>query len=333
MFMHLARSLLALAPLLLVASAPSALGGCSKENDPAPVPTPAAQAQAVQASVASAQAARASIASAQAAHDHQAPGMTEDAAPSAPVPMGAPGGGVMPDAGAPAAGAAMASTAPSGDTAPMNMVAPTGMARMLGQPPMAGGSGASGGLPAAMGAPHIYHLGADTFFLDQASAIGLTSEQQKRLTALKENASIAYVTTQRKIEQGEQDLWVLSSAEVPDVVRIETKIGDIARLTGQQRMEFIRTVGKAVGVLSDAQRKAVATRANAGQPAAMAPDPSASSMGRGDGGPPSGGMGMGDPGKMPPGMPMHGGGMPRPGMGMGMGGMADAGASGGMGHM
>ncbi|MBC7061353.1 hypothetical protein G6O49_23520, partial [Salmonella enterica subsp. enterica serovar Enteritidis] len=89
------------------------------------------------------------------------------------------------------------------------------------------------GLPAAIGAPHIYHLAADTFFLDQATALGLTAEQQKKLTALKESAGVAYATTQRKIDQKEQDLWVISSSEAPDVAKIETKIGEIARLTGQ----------------------------------------------------------------------------------------------------
>ena len=86
---------------------------------------------------------------------------------------------------------------------------------------MASGSSAAGGLPAAIGAPHIYHLGADTFFLDRASAIGLTSEQQMRLSALRENAALTYATTQRKIDQGEQDLWVLSSSEAPEIAKIE----------------------------------------------------------------------------------------------------------------
>ena len=314
MSIHLARSFYTLAPMALVAM----LGGCSKadEDKAGAVPNPTLQAQAAQAS----------IASAQAAHDHPAMGMSEDdsaAASSAPTAMGAP------DADSPPVSMGSVATG----------LAPTGMARMLGQPPMPGGSSAGGGLPPAMGAPHLYHLGADTFFLDQATAIGLTSEQQKTLTALKENAATSYATTQRKIDQDEQDLWVLSASEAPDVAKVETKIGEIARRTGQQRMDFIRIVGKAVGVLSDAQRRAVASQAaqaatmqqGAMPPTdAMPPAPGASGMSAGGAAPPSGGMGMGGPSKMPAGMG-RGGGMAAPGAATGS--MTDAGSSSGMGHM
>ncbi len=291
------------ARMLLVASILALVGGCSKaDEDKASATTnPVRQAQTVQSS----------IASAQAAQD--------------------PGGGMAPTGDGTASSAPMAMAAPSAASRPMNMgapaagapaeMAPTGMARMLGQPPMASASGASAGLPSATGAPHIYHLGADTFFLDQAKAVGLTEAQQKRLTALKEKSAVAYATTQRKIDQGEQDLWVLSSSETPDITKIETKIGEIARLTGQQRMDFLRTVGGAVGVLSDAQRKAIASM----QPDAM-PAASASAAGMAPGAPPAPmGMGMGD--KKP--------------MGMGMGAMPPPSATasamppapGGMGHM
>ncbi len=273
------------------------LTGCSKTADDTAGATsnPTAQAQAIQSSLA------------QATHDHQMVGM-EDAAPSLPMAMNAT------------------------ESPPTNMSAPTGMARMLGQPPMAS---SAGGLPAAMGAPHIYHLGADSFFLDQASAIGLTSEQQIKLSGLKENAAVAYATTQRKMDQAEQDLWVLSSSEAPDLGKIDAKIGELARLGGQQRMDFIRTVGQAVAVLSDAQRKAVASQAGTMQP--TMPASSTSGMNMGSGAPSSSGaMGMSGPSKMPPGMgpskmpPGMGPTSMPPGMGMGMG---DAGSSGSMGHM
>ncbi len=298
---QIARTFHTPARMLLVASILAIFDGCSKaDEDKASATTnPVRQAQTVQSS----------IASAQAAQD--------------------PGGGMAPGSGDAASSAPMAMAAPSAASPPMNMGAPaggapaetmpTGMARMLGQPPMASGSGASAGLPSATGAPHIYHLGADTFFLDQAAAVGLTEAQQKRLTALKEKSAVSYATAQRKIDQGEQDLWVLSSSEAPDIAKIETKIGETVRLTGQQRMTFIRTVGEAVGVLSDAQRKAIASM----QPTAM-PAASASGAGMGAGAPPAP-MGMG--GKKP--------------MGMGMGAMPPPSATasamppapGGMGHM
>ena len=319
------RSFQTFTTMALVASALAMLDGCSKAADESAAAAPNASAQA--------QAAQLAILAAQAAQNQKQPGtMQEDgaAAPSAPMAMGgaaapsapmAMGGGAVP-------GAPMASGQPAADSPPMNMGAPaagapTGMARLFGQPPMPSGASAAGGLPQAIGAPHIYHLGANTFFLDQASAIGLTTEQQKKLTALKESAATAYATTQRKIDQGEQDLWVLSSSEAPQIAKIETKIGETARLTGQQRMDFIRTVGVAVAVLSDAQRKAVASQGGAMPPSTMPPAASASGMPMGGGAPPPAGMGMGDK-KMPPGMPPPG---------MGMSKMADAGPSGGMGHM
>ena len=207
---------------------------------------------------------------------------------------------------------------------------------------MAGGAMPSGALPAATGAPHLYHLGADSFFLDQANTVGLTSEQQRALTALKENAAMAYATTQRRIEQGEQDLWVLSSSDNPDITKIEAKIGEVARRTGQQRLDFIRAIGKAVSVLSDGQRKAIAAQAGAMQLGTMPPAAGAPSMNMGSppaptmpmGRMPAGAMpppGMGPPGGMPlPGMGPPGG-MPPPGMGMGS--KPDAGPPSGMGHM
>ena len=300
---QIARTFHTPARMLLVAAILVICDGCSKaDEDKASATTnPVRQAQTVQSSIASAQAA---------GEPHAGmPPAGDGATPSDPMAKAAPSGASPPmNMGAPSGGAPAA-------------MAPPGMARMLGQPPMASGSGASGGLPSATGAPHIYHLGADTFFLDQATAIGLTDEQQKRLTALKEKSAVAYATTQRKIDQGEQDLWVLSSSEAPDITKIETKIGEIARLAGQQRMDFLRTVGGAVGVLSDAQRKAIAST----QPNPM-PAASASGTSMGAGAPPAP-MGMGMGGKKP--------------MGMGMGAMPPPSATasamppapGGMGHM
>ncbi len=219
------------------------------------------------------------------------------------------------------AGGAPADPAMAMNTATMG--APTGMSRMLGQPPMVTTSNGGGGLPAALGAPHLYHAGADTFFLDQATAIALTPEQQTKLKALKENASTTYATTQRKIDQGEQDLWVLTSSEQPNAMQIESKIGEITRLGGQQRMDFIRAIGNAVGTLTEAQRKAMASQTMAStQMSAMSPATSASGMNMGGA---SGGTGMGK------GKGMGGMDEMKPKM-KGMGGM-DPAASGGMGHM
>ena len=192
---------------------------------------------------------------------------------------------------------------------------------------MASGPSVAESLPPAPGAPHIYHLGRDSFFLDQASAIGLTREQQQRLAALKEGAAIAYENTQRRIDRGEQDLWVLTSYAAPDLAKIERRIVEIARLGGQQRIDFIRAVGMAVGVLSDAQRKAVASQGAQRPPGTRRTAPSASEMRTGGGSPSPGSTGPGGPRKMPTGME-PGGSMPP--QRREISGTADAGSAGGM---
>jgi hypothetical protein len=300
-----------LVPTVLLLGAIATTAGCSKsDEDNPPSPNTTSQAQATQSS----------IASAQAVHDHAGHDMPQEGPTATGDPM-AMGAGT-PQGGDAAPSGPMAAVAAPSDGSPMNGM-PAGMARMLGQPPMQDSTGGAGGLPSAIGAPHIYHVGADGFFLDQATAIGLTGEQKSKLALLQKSAALAYATTQRKMEQADQDLWVLTSSEKPDATKIETKIGEFARLTGQQRMDFLRAVGDAVGILTEAQRKA-SVLLGAVDPGAMQTAPSASAMTMGDG--PPGGMA-----KKPMGG-MGGRGSKGPPEGMKMGGM-DAGASGGMGHM
>lgn len=298
------------APLVCVAYAVAILDGCSKPDDDygASTSNPTSQALAAQAAIAAAHEANEHHAAGTMHHDNNA------AMPSAPMPAGVPGAGSSPGSMGASDGA------------------PSGMARVLGQPMITGTQSVGGALPAAIGAPHIYHVGADGFFLDQASAIDLTKAQQASLAALKESATNAYATARRKIEQGEQDLWVLSSSDAPDITRIETKINEIAALHGQQRIEFIRSVGAAVGLLSDPQRKAVTSQAAPMQQAKSPPAPAAASgMGAANGAPPPGGMRMPGPQKMQP--PMEPGSAPSPDPAMGAPATSAPAAPSGMGHM
>ena len=270
-----------------------ALSGCSKSEEGKPEPSAASQAQAAQSAIAAAQAAN---------DQHRAMPMQD------------------------AAGAAGAAGTDNGP--PTNRDDPTanmGRKRLLGQP---SAMNAAGGLPAARGAPHIYHVGADGFFLEHASAIGLTPEQQSKLSAIKEKAELAYAATQQKIDEAENDVWTLTSAEKPDATKIDARISEIGRLGARQRMDYVRAIGSAVAVLNAAQHKAViALGPPSGSPAA-----------------PSSSMKMGT---TPPaaGMPMDAGGA-MPGMGMEddmpmapkapmapMGGTPEGGPSRGMGHM
>ena len=77
---------------------------------------------------------------------------------------------------------------------------------------------------------------------------------------LKEKSATAYSATQRKIDQAEQDLWVLTFDVAPDVGKVDVAIRSIALLAAEQRTESMRAVSEATGVLSGAQRKAAFTR-------------------------------------------------------------------------
>jgi uncharacterized small protein (DUF1192 family) len=112
-------------------------------------------------------------------------------------------------------------------------------------------------LPGFPGASHIYHIGATSFFLDHAEHITLTSEQQTQLNRIKEEAMLAQGTLDRQIEESEQQLWVLTGADSPDVTGIEARVGEIAKLTANKRIAFIRSVGQAAGVLTVEQRSAL----------------------------------------------------------------------------
>jgi hypothetical protein len=111
------------------------------------------------------------------------------------------------------------------------------------------------GLPGFPGASHIYHIGATGFFLDHPEHIALTTEQQTALNRFKQKALLEKSSSQRKIDEAEQELWTLTSSDRPDAATIEAKVREIEKLRGDQRLTFIRTVGEAAKVLTDDQRK------------------------------------------------------------------------------
>ncbi len=110
-------------------------------------------------------------------------------------------------------------------------------------------------LPGFPGASHIYHIGATGFFLDHEDHITLTTQQQTTLNHLKEKALLAKSTSQRKIDEAEQELWTLTASDQPDAAAIEAKIKEIEKLRGDQRIAFIRAVGEAAKVLTEEQRQ------------------------------------------------------------------------------
>lgn len=112
-------------------------------------------------------------------------------------------------------------------------------------------------LPGFPGVLHIYHVGATGFFLDYSAAIKLTTMQQVALTGIKERSIRDLAAGKRKIDQAEQELWILTGSDRPDAMKIEAKVRDIERLKGDERISFIRSVGEAARVLTDDQRAAL----------------------------------------------------------------------------
>lgn len=126
---------------------------------------------------------------------------------------------------------------------------PGGMSGMGAVPPNA--------LPGFPGASHLYHVGADGFFLNHPQHIQLSTEQRTRLGRIREKAVLDRATAQRKIEDAEQQLFVLTGSDQPDMRKIEAQARAIEELRVQRRLGYIRAVGEAAQVLTDPQRRAV----------------------------------------------------------------------------
>jgi hypothetical protein len=156
------------------------------------------------------------------------------------------------------------------------------MAGMMGMSAMnaaAPGAMPQSALPGFPGASHLYHIGATGFFLDHPQHIALTTEQQAALNKAKEQTLLAKSTADRAIQQAEQELWTLTAADQPDATAIQAKIAAIGKLTGDQRLAFIRAVGDASKVLTDEQRKALTGfPASASATPAVAPMPGMKGM-------------------------------------------------------
>jgi Spy/CpxP family protein refolding chaperone len=125
---------------------------------------------------------------------------------------------------------------------------------MMGMPPSAAMAN-SAALPGFPGASHLYHTGANEFFLDHDQHIALTTQQRTALTMAKEKSLMDKASAERGIAQAEQDLWQLTSADQPDAAKIEAKIQEIEKLRGDERMTFIRAIGEAARLLSPEQIK------------------------------------------------------------------------------
>ena len=113
-------------------------------------------------------------------------------------------------------------------------------------------------LPGFPGASHLYHIGATGFFLDHTDHIVLSTEQVMQMNQARESSSLAQASSQRNIDQAEQELWELTASETPDAILIDAKVREIESLRGDQRIAFIRAIGDAANLLSEGQRKQLA---------------------------------------------------------------------------
>ena len=121
-------------------------------------------------------------------------------------------------------------------------------------------------LPGFPGASHIYHIGSTGHFLNHHDHISLTTAQIESLNKIKEKAGLKQAEHDRSIAKSEQELWELTAADKPDAESIHKKIKEIAQHTVDKRMDFIRSVGSAAGVLTDHQRHLLQGKSTSDQP-------------------------------------------------------------------
>ena len=108
-------------------------------------------------------------------------------------------------------------------------------------------------LPGVPGTSHLYHIASTGFFLDQPQ-LTLTPQQQSALNAIKERALLERGNAERRVQQGEQELWTLTAADQPDAAKIQGKAREIEQVRTNQRLAFIQAVGEATKVLTAEQR-------------------------------------------------------------------------------
>lgn len=161
--------------------------------------------------------------------------------------MGAAPGGAM--------GGMNTPPAPSATGAGMGCMECMGMMGMMDDMDNATNMAPASNLPGFPGASHLYHIGADGFFVNHnPEHIQLSVDQQTRLNQLREKALMSRAASEREIEAGEQQLFALTAADQPDANKIEAQLRVIENLRVQQRLNYIRAVGEAANVLTADQR-------------------------------------------------------------------------------
>ena len=171
------------------------------------------------------------------------------------------------------------SAMPAASPGAHDSMSPPSSVDMMGRmrAPMQGRQGMKNMTPAASlpgfpGASHLYHVGATGFFLDHSQHINLSISQQTALNQIKEKSALNQASSSRRLEDLEQELWLLTSAEAPDSSKIDAKVRAIETLRAEQRLAFIRAVGEAGKILNPDQQAAVlgTTPMSSGKPSPAA---------------------------------------------------------------
>ena len=101
---------------------------------------------------------------------------------------------------------------------------------------------------------------------NHADHIRLTAEQQAALNEIKEKTALEQTTTEREIEEGEQQPWQATASDRPGVWR--PRFVSFEKLRGDQRIAFIRSVGEADEVLGHEPQTLTGTHSGPRSPAA-----------------------------------------------------------------
>jgi len=109
----------------------------------------------------------------------------------------------------------------------------------------------------------LFHVGETGFFLDYSEQLGLTKGQRSQLGRIREAAVLTMATTERKIDEAEQKLWALTAEAQPNLRQIQRKTNEIAQLSVERRLDFIRAIGRAARALTDEQRARLESQAGA----------------------------------------------------------------------
>lgn len=199
------------------------------------------------------------------------PGMKMTPAPAKGMGMGM-GMGMMDDKsemGMPAAKGTSGSAAMPAGAGGMGMKDDKGEMGMMGEMGgMSGGAAPAGAgmpgmtaptsaVPGQPGVSHLYHVGSTGFFLNHGQHITLTADQKVTLNRIKEKAMLDRASDQRKIDQAEQELFILTGADQVDNSRVQGKIAEIEKVRADQRMKVIQAVGEASKVLTHDQHLAL----------------------------------------------------------------------------